>query len=205
MKTWPLTTLVAAFALLPAAASPSGEATRRADQALERAFPSGGAVELDLSAGEYRILRGGDDKLTMEWWARNPEDLERVRVSAEVSGKTATVRTSRTRNHFSAVIRVPARTDIELSLSAGDLDIEGIEGNKDVRVNAGDVDIQMGPAGDYGQVTASLWAGDLKAEPLGIRTEGLFRSFDWKGKGRYRLTVRLLAGDVRLYEGAPSK
>ena len=38
---------------------------------------------------------------------------------------------------------MPARSDIEIDLSAGDLDLRGIEGNKRVDTWAGDVTIDV--------------------------------------------------------------
>jgi hypothetical protein len=85
-------------------------------------------------------------------------------------------------------------------MSAGDLTIEDIRGNKDVELRAGDLRIDVGRANDYKNVDASLWAGDLKASPFRVTKGGLFRSFDWSGPGAYRLHARLLAGDLYLYE-----
>jgi hypothetical protein len=126
-------------------------------------------------------------------------------MSAEVHGRKATLRSSGPRNHFAVTIRIPARSNLDVRLTAGDLHIEGIEGNKTIRSRAGDIDVDLVRSADYAHVTGSLWAGDLHAEPLGVSKGGLFRSFDWRGTGRYSLSVRLLAGDVRLYETARSK
>ena len=40
---------------------------------------------------------------------------------------------------------------------------------------------------------------DLHAAPFNVIKGGLFRSFDWSGKGPYRLHAKLKAGDLRLY------
>jgi hypothetical protein len=47
-----------------------------------------------------------------------------------------------------------------------------------------------------------VWAGDLKAPPFQVNKGGLFRSFDWRGKGPYRLHAKLKAGDLRLFSKA---
>jgi hypothetical protein len=41
-------------------------------------------------------------------------------------------------------------------------------------------------------------AGDLDASAFDVKQNGLFRSFSWKGPGRYTLTVQLTAGNLRL-------
>lgn len=52
---------------------------------------------------------------------------------------------------------------------------------------------------DYRRVEASVWAGELKAAPFRISKGGLFRSFDWRGDGEYRLRAKLKAGELHLY------
>jgi hypothetical protein len=172
---------------------------------LERRFEPGGQVKMDLSAGEYHIVGSDEDRILIEWSVRDAGRLSEVRVSADVDGSKATIRSRGPSNHFSVTITVPSRSDLDVRLTAGDLEIEGIEGNKEIRSRAGDIDIDLVRPEDYARVEASLWAGDLRAEPLGITKGGLFRSFEWEGKGRYGLYVSLLAGDVRLYASEPSK
>ena len=84
------------------------------------------------------------------------------------------------------------------TLTAGDLTVDGIEGNKDIESHAGDLTIDVGRAEDYSHVDAALWAGDLEAPPFNVSKGGLFRSFDWKGGGAYTLHAHLKAGDLRL-------
>lgn len=59
--------------------------------------------------------------------------------------------------------------------------------------------IDVGRAADYSHVDASVWAGDITAPAYNVTKGGLFRSFEWTGKGRYRLHAHLKAGDLRLY------
>ena len=83
-------------------------------------------------------------------------------------------------------------------LTAGELTIEGIDGNKDVSLHAGELDIDVGRAEDYRSVSASVWAGEVHASPFNVSKEGLFRSFSWSGKGAYTLEARLKAGEIDL-------
>ena len=77
--------------------------------------------------------------------------------------------------------------------------VEGVHGNKDVQVNAGDARIDVGRAEDYGAVDASVGVGDRTADACKVYKDGLFRSFEWHGKGPYKLHARLMAGDLQLY------
>ena len=171
----------------------------RATDSLQRAFTANGRIKMDLSAGEYHISGSPDNQIRLDWSVGDASQLSKVTATAEVHGSDATITTDGPSNHFRVNIQVPTRSDLYVRLSAGDLNVQKVEGNKDVELYAGDVRIDVGRAEDYHSVDASVWAGDLNAEPFQIRKEGLFRSFDWKGKGPYRLHVHLKAGDVRLF------
>jgi hypothetical protein len=96
-------------------------------------------------------------------------------------------------------ILVPRQSDLYVRLSAGELRIDDIRGSKDVELHAGDARIDVGRAEDYNSVDASVWVGDLNAAPFDVFKGGLFRSFDWKGKGSFRLHAKLNVGDLRLF------
>jgi hypothetical protein len=171
----------------------------RASDFLERAFAANGRISMDLSAGEYRISGTQDDQIRLNWSVRDRDTLSDVRASAEVRGREAAVSIDGPENNFKVAIQVPARADLYVRLSAGDMTIEGIQGNKDVALHAGELKIDVGRPEDYRRVEASVWAGEVQADPFHVNKGGLFRSFDWNGQGSYRLEARLKAGEVRLY------
>jgi hypothetical protein len=86
-----------------------------------------------------------------------------------------------------------------IRLTAGELSVDKVEGNKDIGLHAGEIDIDVVRPEDYHSVSASVWAGEVHAAPYHLSKEGLFRSVDWTGKGPYRLEARLKAGEVRLH------
>lgn len=194
MKAFAIPALLLAFAAVPASADESFPFSG----ALERAFRSGGRIRLDLSAGDYDIRRGSNHALRIVWHTRTAEQLEQVRVRADVDGGAANIVTDGPDNHFRVVIELPRHTDLFLRMSAGDLSIEGVDGNKDVRLRAGDLRIDVGDGTSYAHVDAAVTAGDLSARPFGFSTGGLWRSFNHDGSGRFRLRARLWAGDLRL-------
>jgi hypothetical protein len=183
-------------------ASPRSQTARdaRTSDALERTFPQNGRIRMDLSAGEYRISGSADNRIRLEWSVREADQLPRVHARADVRDRDASITTDGPSNRgLKVAIQVPDRSDLYVRLSAGDLRIEDIRGNKDVELHAGDVRIDVGRAEDYHSVDASVWAGDIQAAPFHMFKDGLFRSFDWSGKGPYRLHAHLKAGDLRLY------
>jgi hypothetical protein len=188
-----------AAALCAASALLASAADNRPTDSIERPFPAGGRIRFELSAGDYTIGGSSDQKLHVEWSVRDPERMRQVYVKPRINATDAVVAIEGpSNNDFRVRIRVPARSDLVVRLTAGDLRIEGIEGNKDVESHAGDVDIDVGPVADLKHVEASVWAGDLRASKLNVSKGGLFRSLRWDGKGRYEVQAHLKAGDLRL-------
>jgi hypothetical protein len=166
----------------------------------EREFGADGRISMNLSAGEYRITGTTDSRIRLDWTVRERHQLSRVQARVDVSGRDASVTTDGPDNSgFRVAIQVPVRADLHIRLTAGDLTIEGIEGNKDVALHAGELNIDLGRAEDYERVEASVWAGELNAAPYQVNKGGLFRSFEWRGDGSYRLQAHLKAGEVHLY------
>jgi hypothetical protein len=162
---------------------------------VEKDFVSGGKVEMTLESGDYEVRPSSDNRIHVRW---NEAD-KRVAVKLTTNGKSADLRVENTPNgHFHARIEVPAATDLRIRLTAGDLTVGEIKGDKDIEMNAGDLRVSVGNANDWGEVDASVTAGDLNASPFKARTGGLFRSIRWKGPGKYRLYIHLMAGDVNL-------
>lgn len=185
------------LAVLPVASPPAQEAARPAH--IERAFPSGGSVGLDLSAGGYVIRGTPDEVIRVRWRTRSDSDAARVANEVVVEGKSATIRTRGPRDGFTVEIDLPQRTDIDLNLSAGDLKVRGLEGNKAVSMWAGDALIEVGNPDLYRQVDATVRMGDLTLQPFGLgNTGGLFRSRSWTGPGQYTIKASLTAGDLKL-------
>ena len=167
-------------------------------QPVDKPFAKGGVIRMQLAAGDYKIAGSPDEKIRVEWRADRAEHASNLKADAEIRGTTAVIATSGFRHGIRFTIGVPARSDIEIDMNAGDLDVRGIEGNKRVESWAGDVTIEVGPPDQYRSVEASVRAGDLNARPFNVSKGGLMRSFTWTGNGPYSLRVKLFAGDLTL-------
>jgi hypothetical protein len=188
--------VVASLALTAGA---SGQVTPD-ERTIERAFAEGGIVTLNLSSGDYTVRAGASNRVRVRWRAEDPHnenDLQKIQVVSDVFERVATIRTKGQTNHARFTIEVPSRSDVHLRVRAGDIRIEGIEGNKDVRMTAGDLYIDVQPD-SLRHVHASVSIGDLNARSLGIENDGFKHSVDWFGDGQYTLDARLFAGDVTL-------
>lgn len=162
----------------------------------EKDFVSGGRVEMTLESGDYNIRASSDNRIHVRW---NEASARGVRVKLTTNGKSAEMRVENTpHNNFHATIEVPALTDVRVRLTAGNLEMTAIKGDKDIEANAGNLNISVGSSSDWGDVDASVTAGDVNAPAFHETRGGLFRSFKWKGPGKYRLHVHLTAGDINL-------
>ena len=165
---------------------------------VEQPFVSGGLVRIDLASANYLIQAGRDDRILVRWEAPRPEDAARVKATIEPRGSEATIAIKGPDEDFNVVIELPAQTNVVVKLSAGDLRIRQLTGDKNVEAWAGSIDIEVGRREDYGSVKVSVRAGDIIASAFEKSQGGLFRSFTWNGPGRHTLDVRLTAGNVRL-------
>jgi hypothetical protein len=172
---------------------------------VDKKFVTGGSIHMDLSAGGYVIEGTPDPSIRIRWTTRDAADAGSVRATADVKGTDARVTIAGPKNGFSARVEVPVRSNVSVSLSAGELTLGGLVGDKDLSAWAGKIDVTVPNRDDYYSVRASVTAGEIRAEPFQVHTGGVFRSFSWEGKGRHALRVRLTAGDVILHGGRDVK
>ena len=136
-----LTATVALIGTVLVAAPASQSRSRR--PTLERAFPAGGRIAMSLSAGEYEIAGAPDGRIHLDWSVADSERLDEVDNAIDVRGNEARISTDGPPGNFEVRIQVPARSDLHVRLTAGELTIKGVEGNKDVELHAGELDIDV--------------------------------------------------------------
>ncbi len=166
---------------------------------VERQFASGGNIQMRLAPGDYTISGTPTEHIQVTYRPTNTTSGP-VKVELEASGFNASLSVRHAGHNFHADIEVPLRSDLFIRLGAGDINIQGISGSKDVEVHAGDVNVDVRRPEDYQQVDASVAIGDLTAPAFNVSKEGFARSFKHHGPGLYRLHVHVGAGDVRLYQ-----
>jgi hypothetical protein len=161
----------------------------------DKPFLAGGKITFDLDGGGYDIRTAADNHVRVAM-SGNTAD---TKVDVTVNGSSADVKIKNTpHNNFRAVVEVPATADLVVRLSAGELKIAAITGNKDVESYAGNVEIAVGDPNDYAGVDTTVKAGDLDASPFGGSKSGLLQQFTWSGSGKYTLRAHLGAGNLVL-------
>jgi len=158
-------------------------------------FLSGGRVRMTLCPSGIDIT--GTDEPTLRVTYYPERDDARVRI--QISGDTADLRLTRCpHNNFRARIEIPKSSALYVRMFAGQLDINGVTGDKDVELTFGQVNLDVGKADEYGRVDASVNSGQINAVAFHVEKGGLFRSFDQHGPGKYRLHAHVGAGQVDL-------
>src|SRR5262249_43773354 len=173
---------LAAFAVAIAVPGLLHAQTKTAD----KAFVTGGKVDIHLDAGDYEVRAAPDNHIRVTMTGNTGS----AAVEVGVAGAHADVTVKDTSHtNFKCVIEVPKVSDVAIRLSAGDLNVGVIAGSKDIESTAGDVRIAVGKLDDYSKVDASVKVGDLSPGPFGgNKKEGLIsQSVNWSGKGKYTL------------------
>ncbi len=166
---------------------------------VERSFASGGSIQMHLAPGDYTITGTPADRVRIAYRPTNTASGP-VQVELQAQGSSATLTVRHAAHNFHADIEVPLRADLFVRLGAGDLNVQGVSGGKDIEVHAGDVNVDVRRPEDYREVDASVAIGDLNAPAFNVTKDGLARSFKRRGPGSYCLHVHVGAGDVRLYQ-----
>jgi hypothetical protein len=162
-------------------------------------FPSGGKLRLHLRSGEFRIVGRNDHKIAVRLAGRNADNARDLTLLFKRSNNDAELRVSGgPKNNLEVTIEIPSSAMLFIRMPAGDLSVEGVSGDKDIELHAGDLTISVGDAADYGHVDASVMSGDLEAAPFHESHGGLFRSFEKHGAGKYTLHAHVGAGDLTL-------
>ena len=106
-------------------------------------------------------------------------------------------------NGIEITIEVPRRTNLSVRMLAGQVTVEGVKGDKDIDLAAGQITINSIHQGDYRSVEASVSAGEVLARAFGADRGGLFRSFSKQyPNGEYRLRAHVTTGQIELFGNA---
>ncbi len=163
-------------------------------------FPSGGLLRVYVPSGTVRIVGGSEDRVVLSYGGKEPALGRQTKVSLDRSGQTGDLRIrggARKRN-FEIIVQVPRRSNLRVRMPAGQLEIAGVTGDKDITVYSGEVTVEIGESNQYSRVDAFVLAGEISARPFGVETGGLFRSFEVQDGGIYRLHAHVYTGELTL-------
>lgn len=162
-------------------------------------FDSGSRLRMYLRSGDFHIEGTDANKIAVRVEGRNAWRANDMRVQLDRTSDSGYLTiTGGPRNDLNVTIEIPRKTGLFVRMSAGNLEVHHVIGDKDAELRAGEMIIDVGAASDYSNVEASVYSGGLEASPFGEEHGGLFRSFHKEGKGKYHLHAHVGAGDLTL-------
>ena len=193
--------LLSAVLLLavPSFAQSKIEVDDLAHHPFETDFPSSGQLELHIRSAEIHIVGSNENKIAVRVSGNqgsNSTDMKARFVRIGDFGRLGV--TGGPHNELTITVEVPKNSDLAVRIFAGEVEVKGITGNKDIALDAGELRIGVGNAADYGHVRASVTSGEIDAPPFGESRGGLFRSFEKSGSGKYELMAHVGAGELTL-------
>ena len=102
-------------------------------------FAAGGTIHINLNIGTMEVVGVQDDRITVSWHSKSPEDETRVSATLRrSSGKGATVVVDGPGNRVHYRIEVPQQSNVTIHMRAGELDVHGILGSVEADLLAGE-------------------------------------------------------------------
>ena len=126
--------------------------------------------------------------------------LIRIQFQGNQDDETLTIAGDlRKGNNVRVRIEVPRKTSLRVEMSAGEVKVEEIAGDKDINLYAGQITISSTRPWDYRSVDVSVSVGEGNAPVYGAQKGGFFRGITKEtADGEYSLHAHLIAGEIDL-------
>ena len=129
----------------------------------------------------------------------------RLQLSGTATDARLTITgTHRRHGNLRIRIEVPRKVGLGIEMPAGEVKVEGIAGDKDINLYAGQITISSTQEWNYRSVDASVDIGAVNAPVYGANKGGFFRSVTRKTPdGEYRLHAHVITGEIDLRGRSP--
>jgi DUF4097 and DUF4098 domain-containing protein YvlB len=118
----------------------------------------------------------------------------RIRFKGNQDDETLTIA-----GDFRVRIEVPRKTSLRVEMSAGEVKVEEIAGDKEINLYAGQITISSTRAWDYRKVDVSVTIGEVNAPVYGAQKGGFFRGITKENaNGEFSLHAHVLTGQIDL-------
>ena len=190
------------------------------------AFQPGQHVHLEMNVGSLHIVRSPDQRqiqlVIAPGHAFTPEQIHAWVTQFEIrNNKEAFIqvrtpndnqdhRNSDNRCHMKmslsgsdceVTLYVPTETSLNVGLNVGEMTVEDIRGDKDLRINVGELDIQGVDRGDYAKVVNSTDVGLIDDPVFHSEQSGwIGKTETILGKGKYSINARVNVGKIKYQE-----
>jgi DUF4097 and DUF4098 domain-containing protein YvlB len=130
------------------------------------------------------------------------DDAQRIRIQFQGNQDDETLTIGgdlRKGNNVRVRIEVPRKTSLRVEMSAGEVKVEEIAGDKDINLYAGQITISSTRPWDYRSVDVSVSIGEVNAPVYGAQKGGFFRGITKEtADGEYSLHAHVITGQIEL-------
>jgi DUF4097 and DUF4098 domain-containing protein YvlB len=167
-----------------------------------RDFVSGGSLHVHMSVGDVHIRRGDSSRIKLEYTVKSTyeKNVKEASVDFEVKGNDASIEFhahSGDNTQIDVELEIPQNTNLDVHEKVGDLRVENIEGDKDLELGVGDIEVSSEHSA-YRLVNANAGIGDIESGGYGETSGWLGKRLKYRGDGKYELRAHVGVGDIRL-------
>lgn len=171
-------------------------------QSLNAPMASRTNLSIDSRPGGLHITGSDDEKIHVTCTTQDSEQARHVHLDFSGNAGHARLSITGTAEHDSNLevqIEVPHRTNLYVRMSAGEVKVEEVKGDKDIDLYAGQITISSNHEWNYQNVDASVDIGEVKAQAYDADRGGFFRRFTKTNpNGEYNLHAHVMTGEVDL-------
>src|SRR5262249_22309472 len=120
-------------------------------------------LAIELGSGDYQIVPSQSDCIAVIYQENSPEESRKVEVQIASGHGQNTLKIGAPKSDFHAVIEVPRKTNLRVRMTTGDLHVGEVEGNKDIEMRSGNLELNSIKPEDYANADFSVRLGDLNA------------------------------------------
>jgi hypothetical protein len=178
-----------------------GEATGSCVQTPEAPLPERGTLTIRSSPAGITVVGTNRDKLRITCTHASDPHGVRMVLTGDPAHPQLTIHSDMhpNQNDLEIRIEVPHRSSLRLHMGAGEVTVDNLEGNEDIDLYAGQINVAAGDTADYRSVQASVDIGEVKASAWGVDKGGFFRTFKRvTSNGEYHLYAHVLTGEIDL-------
>jgi len=165
-------------------------------------YPTGGSLWFRLRGGDVHITRGTDpDHIVLRYTPdpEKPDEENKVQIRSYVHGSQVQLEIKAPVSlSVDAELEVPSPISLEVHMTGGDLTVEGVDGDKNLQLLAGDLKVDVGTLQKVGTAEVSVRVGDVDVPPVGQVRGWLGHTWRYQGHGQYRLYAHTSFGDASL-------
>ena len=162
-------------------------------------FPSGSRLRMHLQSGDFRVIGRDDNRILIHFEGNNAQNARNLTVQLKRSDQDGDLRIfGGPKNELQVVVEIPKATDITVRMRGGDLNVNRVLGDQDVKLTGGNLTIGVGKPQDYALIDASVRFGDVHGDAFGDPKGWLGGALKMEGTGKYKLRAHVFAGDLTL-------